>query len=213
MPVILLFLHGWGFDARFWEPLGALLPEHRLAFDDRGYFGAPQSAASGEPCVVVAHSHGAMRALAAPPPACLGLIAINGFDRFTADGDTPGVSPRIVDRMIAKFGEDPAAVLSDFRRRIGDEAPVRAADIDRLQADLIDLRHGDRTAEAAGFPAPILSLQGGRDPLLPAPMRDAAFAGAPLLERMTHPEAGHLLPVSDPAYCARAIRAFAEHAA
>jgi len=206
-------MHGWGFDASFWKPLAAHLPGRRMAFDDRGYFGAPRHQRPGEPCVVVAHSFGAMRALAAPPPDCRGMVAINGFDRFTAIADAAGVSPRIVERMIARFDSDPAAVLSDFRRRCGEDEPFGPADIDRLRGDLLELRHGDCAAGAALFPAPILSLHGARDPLLPAPMREIAFAAAPLLERTTHPDGGHLLPATDAAYCARAIQAFAEHMA
>lgn len=206
--MILRFLHGWGWDARFWERLTEALPDWRCEADDRGYFGAPLEPAGDEPCVVVAHSFGAMRALAAPPAACRGLVAINGFDRFT-----PGVSPRIVERMILRFGEDPATVLGDFRRRCGSDAPFGPPDAGRLRADLLALRDEDRSGEAARWSAPILSIQGGADPLLPAPMRDAVFAGAPLLERMTHPTGGHLLPVADAPWCARAIAAFAERLA
>jgi pimeloyl-[acyl-carrier protein] methyl ester esterase len=212
MPVILLFMHGWGFDAGFWAALAAELPEWRAACDDRGYFGAPRSPAPEGPCIVVAHSFGAMRALAAPPPGCRGLVAINGFDRFTAPPDAPGVSPRIVDRMIARVDDDPAAVLSDFRRRCGDEGAFGPPDIARLHADLMALRETDYTAASAAWRAPLLSLQGARDPLLPPTMRDGGFSAAPLLERLTHPAGGHLLPVSDAAYCARAIRNFAERA-
>jgi pimeloyl-[acyl-carrier protein] methyl ester esterase len=113
--------------------------------------------------------------------------------------------------MIDRFANDPAAVLADFRRRCGDETAFGPADIRRLLDDLVTLRDGDCTAAIAAWPAPILSLQGARDPLLPAPMRDAVFAATRSLERMTCPDGGHLLPITDTLYCAGAIRAFAEH--
>lgn len=206
--MILRFLHGWGWDAPFWERLTAALPGWRCEADDRGYFGAPQEPAWDEPCIVVAHSFGAMRALTAMPATCRGLVAINGFDRFT-----PGVSPRIIERMILRFEKDPTTVLADFRRRCGSEEPFGPLDAERLQTDLQALRDDDRSGEAERWLTPILSIQGGHDPLLPAPMRDAVFAGAPLLERMTHPGGGHLLPLEDASWCARAIAAFAERLA
>lgn len=211
--MILLFMHGWGFDGGFWAPLADLLPEWRAAFDDRGYFGAPHVPEPDDDCIVIAHSFGTMRALAAPPQHCRGLVAINGFDRFTAGPDGTGVSPRIVDRMIARFGEDPAGVLTDFRRRCGDDAPFGPANIERLQEDLLALRDLDCTAQSAQWQLPILSLQGAQDPLLPAGMRDDVFSSAPILERLTHPTGGHLLPATDAPYCARVIRSFMEHAA
>ena len=209
--MILRFLHGWGFDAGFWTKLIAELREWGSECDDRGYFGPPHSFETQAPCILVAHSFGAMRALAAPPTGCKGMVAINGFDRFTGSGDKPGVSPRVVDRMIARFASDPAVVLADFRHRCGDDTPFGPADIERLSEDLVALRDDDRSAAVAAWPMPILSVQGAHDPVLPAPMRDAAFAAAPLLERTTCPDGGHLLPVTHPLYCARAIRAFAEH--
>lgn len=211
--MILRFLHGWGFDADFWSGLVAELPGWRTECDDRGYFRAAQPADSKGSCIVVAHSFGTMRALSSPPAHCEGLVAINGFDRFTASGERPGVSPRIVDRMIAKFDEDPSPVLSDFRHRCGDDAPFGPADIGRLRDDLVALREMDCTTQSAAWPTPVLSLQGARDPLLPLSMREGVFAATPILERMTHPSGGHLLPVTDAPYCARAIGAFVERLA
>jgi len=208
MPMILLFLHGWGFDARFWIPLLSLLPDCRTACDDRGYSGTPHDPRIDEDCVVVAHSFGTMRALAAPPPRCRGLVAINGFDRFT-----PGVPRRVLDRMIARFDENPAAVLTDFRRRCGEEAPFGDPFRAPLRDDLVTLRDGDCSPCSAAWPAPILSLQSTDDPLLPAPMRDTVFAAAPHLERRLHPTGGHLLPAADAPYCARAIGDFVERLA
>lgn len=198
--MILRFLHGWGFDAGFWADLLVKLGDWPAVVDDRGYFGAPAAAETGEPCIVVAHSFGAMRALAAPPDDCRGLVAINGFDRFV-----PGVSRRIVDRMLTKFDIDPATVLGDFRSRCGETRPFGTIDVAPLRQDLLTLRDG----ESAMWGGPLLSLQGADDPLLPAPVRDSVFADAPLLERITHPGGGHLLPVTDAARCARAIRTFA----
>ena len=45
MPLSLLFCHGWGFDAAFWNSLAALLPEYAQVRDDAGYFGNPAAPA------------------------------------------------------------------------------------------------------------------------------------------------------------------------
>lgn len=213
--MILRFLHGWGLDARLWDGVAALLPEHACELEDRGYFGQRSPPSRGrqedaESTLTIAHSFGTMLALQQPP--ALGLIAINGFDCFTARGSFPGVPPRVVDRMLTRFADDPTAVLADFRQRCGEEQPFAEIDSQRLGEDLQALRDGDCRAEAARFGHPILSLQGEDDPILPPALRDAAFASAGQVERMSHP-GGHLLPLTDPAFCATAIRAFAERLA
>ena len=63
---------------------------------------------------------------------------------------------------------------------------------------------------AAGFSAPIVSLQGAADPIVPRAMRDAVFASNARTHRIVHPSAGHLLPRTDPALCASAIRELVE---
>jgi pimeloyl-[acyl-carrier protein] methyl ester esterase len=205
-----LFVHGWGFDSSIWSGVAALLPELRFAMSDRGYFGAPVAPLPTEPVVAVTHSFGAMRVLRDPPPNCRGLVAINGFDSFTARDETPGVHPRIVERMLTRFASDPATVLSDFRRRCGSDAPFGSFDPEPLREDLEALRDWDCTAVSADWQLPIFSLQGAADPILVPAMLDHTFSGAPLLERMTLPDGGHLLPLTHPEFCARQIATFIE---
>lgn len=201
----LLFVHGWGFDRRFWEPLAALLPEWPHLVDDRGYFGARHEAVPDGPCIAVTHSFGTMRALAAPPPGLAGIVAINGFERFTAHADRPGVPLRVLDRMLRRFETDPHGVLAEFRRTCGSEAPFDTIDAALLHADLLRLRD-----DAPPVPSvPIAVLHGAQDPLLPPDMRAASFAGAADLRRIDSPTGGHLLPLEAPSLCAAAIRAMA----
>jgi len=194
----LLFLHGWGLDASLWDGVRAALPDHETVAMDRGYFGPPMNDRPPGPFVAVGHSLGAM--LLAGTSGLAGLIAVNGFDRFTG-GDA--VPPRVVERMRTRFAEAPAEVLGDFRARIGaGEAP------DHIEPDILA---ADLDLLAAPHPQPcerrdVLVLHGGADPLLPASMREAVFAGAP---RETLAEAGHLLPLTHPSWVAERIRAFA----
>lgn len=203
----LLFVHGWGFDRTFWAPLAALLPQWPHAIDDRGYFGAPHDARIDGPCVAVTHSFGTMRVLAAPPPGLAGIIAVNGFERFTALPGRPGVPVRVLDRMLRRFEIEPRTVLTEFHRSCGSEATFGEIEIAPapLHADLLRLRDA-----APPIPrVPILALHGGRDPLLPAAMREATFAGA-RVSRMNHDTGGHLLPLEAPQLCAEAVRGMVE---
>lgn len=204
----LLFVHGWGFDARFWDRLAALLPGCPGDRLDRGYFGPPRDPPAATGVIAITHSLGAMRMLRDPPVGCRGLVAINGFDRFIAGSDWAGVSARVLDRMIARFGKDAAAVVSEFRQRCGCAEPFTLGNLDRLQHDLLVLRAQDGREHAARFPVPILSLQGDMDPILPARLRDACFGSAPSVRRASIHGGGHLLPLTHAEFCAEQIRLF-----
>ena len=197
----LLFAHGWGFDHRFWEPLAALLPERAHVIDDRGYFGTPHEPAVEGPCLAITHSFGTMRVLAAPPPGLMGIVAINGFERFTAVPGRPGVPVRVLDRMLRRFETDPRGVLAEFRKTCGSTEAFGEIDPEALAADLLCLRDA-----APSLPdVPILAIHGGADPLLPPEMRAATFTGAQV-RRIDHEAGNHLLPQQAPQLCAAAIR-------
>jgi pimeloyl-[acyl-carrier protein] methyl ester esterase len=150
-----------------------------------------------------------MRVLAAPPPGLAGLVAIGGFDRFSASADFPGVAPRTVDRMVSAIAQEPETVLADFHGWLDGAVPTGTPDVARLQDGLITLRDGDMRRRAGEIGVPILSLQAERDPLMPVGMRETVFAGVPGVMRRTHPDAGHLLAIQHPGWCAQAIRDFA----
>jgi pimeloyl-[acyl-carrier protein] methyl ester esterase len=202
--VRLVFLHGWGFDARLWDGVRSALPEFETVAWDRGYFGTPSTDPVEGPLIAVGHSLGAMLLADAVPPGCAGLVAINGFDRFAGDGAVP---PRVVERMRKRFDEAPAEVLADFRARCGGGTPPAIHDTGALAEDLPLLAQGDRRGIVE---RPILVLHGSADPLLPEGMRETVFAGAP---RETLVGGGHLIPITHPDWCAAHIRAFASRAA
>ena len=201
----LLFAHGWGFDRNFWNAVAPLLPEWEHLCDDRGYFGEPLAPEVAGPCIAVTHSFGTMRVLANPPPGFAGLVAINGFERFTALPGKPGVPTRVVDLMLSQFDRDPRAVVEEFRRRVGCNELSGEIDPALLRADLLRLRDAQPPLPSV----PVLVLHGARDPLLSEAMREACFPGTDA-RRLQHETAGHLLPLEDPQLCARAVRGMAE---
>lgn len=209
MPLSLLFCHGWGLDAAAWDPLAALLPEFAQVRDDAGYFGSPAAPVPTAPYLAITHSLGTMRLLAAPSPGLAGLVAIAGFDRFSASADFPGIAPRTVDRMVSAIAQEPETVLADFHGWLDGTIPAGTPDVARLQDGLIALRDGDMREAAGAIGVPILSLQAEGDPLMPIGMRETVFAAVHGVMRRTHPDAGHLLALQEPAWCAQAIRDFA----
>ena len=209
MPLSVLFYHGWGFNASFWEPLCSLLPEYAHQCDDAGYFGTPSSPEPTAPYIAVTHSFGTMRFLATPPPGMVGLVVISGFDRFTETEGFPGTSHRVVNRMISALAQAPETVLSDFHKLFDSTVPQGTPIAARLQADLECMRDGDLRDAAVNLAVPILSLQAQKDTLLPMSLRETVFAAVGGVMRHTHPSAGHLLPRDDAPWCANTIRHFA----
>ncbi len=209
----LLFLHGWGFDAQFWDGLAAALPEFDAHRMDRGYFHAPSSPPMEGPFIAIAHSLGAMHLLRDPPANCRGLVAINGFDCFTATSDFPGVAPRIVTRMMTQLARAPRQIVADFRLKCGTDAPFPDPDPTPLRDDLALLLDGDCRTNSTQWKLPLLALHGAQDPILPSDMRANLFAHTPQLAQVTLSDGGHLLPLTHAAWCASQIRACLERIA
>lgn len=195
----LLLLHGWGFDASLWDAMREELRGFETVVWDRGYFGAASCVVPEGPFVAVGHSLGSLLLALEPPQECEGLVAINGFDRFAGPGRVP---ERVVARMQTQFVMRPEEVLRDFRERVGGDSAPGAFDAERLLKDLDLLATADASV---AIPARrgVMVLHGARDRLLPAEMRESVFPGA---TRITHPEAGHLLPLTHPRWCAEQVR-------
>lgn len=208
---LLVFVHGWGFDASFWNPLRAALSEFDdLAFD-LGFLGdesLPEVPAGGRR-VAVGHSTGFLWLLKAKPFAWDALVSINGFSRFVeGEGFRPAVAPRLLDRMIARLGHCPEEVTADFLARCGSREKPGRLNPERLHEGLIWLRDWDARAELDSDSTPVLVLAGKRDPIVPVAMTEHCFAANSRIVRHWHETGGHLLPLSAPAWCARHIREF-----
>jgi len=203
----LLFVHGWAFDSGFWNPLRDRLTDFPVRTVDLGFSGRPDRPSLRRP-LVVAHSMGLAWALANVPRPWAGVLAVNAFPCFTrSTAFVDGVSPRMVGRMQARFGEDPHGVTAEFLNRCG----IPEADLSGLQpgplGEALDwLATCDERPALAALDCPVLALAGTADVIVPESMSRAVFAAHELIlaER-----GGHLLPLTHPDWVASHLRQFA----
>lgn len=201
-----VFVHGWGFDHRFWQPLlDELQPDDPLCLDF-GYFGGEiQLDLPDEPYIAVGHSAGSLWLLDHVTDHCAGIIALNGFARFAQSEDFPdGVPGKVLTRMRRQIGKAPLGVLADFRARIhATEGWTGEPNVERLAEGLDRLLTDDRREDARRRSARLAWLAGADDPLL-----------SPVVARASFPEesfgavvpGGHLLPIERPCSTAAFIR-------
>jgi pimeloyl-[acyl-carrier protein] methyl ester esterase len=208
MSIELVFIHGWGFDTRFWDKLCAALPQFRHTRIDLGFFGAtaPPPARESSKRILVGHSLGFVHGLRHYKD-WAGWIAINGFTRFLKTAAEPGCMPaanlRALRMGLQNGTEKP---LQDFYRSI-DAPPLQGTPkIERLREGLDELQSIDTGALLGEQNLPGLALASRNDPLVPIDASEAL--GAKAKDFRLHDEAGHLLPLSDPAWCAAAMTEF-----
>ena len=199
----LVFVHGWGFDASFWDPLATLLADYPQRRLERGFMGAPPNDDAGlAPAILVGHSLGFVHGLKLRP--WTGWVAINGFPRFVAGSGQAGCVPAYVLRIMgARLETDTGHTLGEFYERIHAEAPKGTPDTEKL-CDGLDELCDSNVGKLTG---PGLVLASRTDPLVPNAVSEtlAELSGAPI---RWHESGGHLLPHSDPAWCAGAIKDF-----
>ncbi|HIJ38648.1 MAG TPA: alpha/beta fold hydrolase [Rhodospirillaceae bacterium] len=205
MTPILLLVHGWGFDASFWNPLRAALGSVETVSWDLGFVAAPSRPAlpEGRPVVAVGHSYGLLWLLHERPLAWQALVSINGFPRFSRAPDFPdGWAPRVLDRMIGRLDDQPGQVHHQFITQCGGKPPpVTRLDANRLKAGVQALLDWDERPAI-----PDLVLAGRSDPIARTALTQASF---PETSIRWH-EGGHLLPLEAPDWCAQQLQTLLE---
>ena len=94
----LVFVHGWGFDARVWDAVIACLPGANIVSFDLGYFGERQWPVVEGPSLAITHSFGTMALLAEP------LSAQEAYDaglgtHVAGDEEFPALVETLVRRL------------------------------------------------------------------------------------------------------------------
>ena len=193
----LIFIHGWGFDARFLDQLSPLLGQFQQQRVDLGYLGAEPNDIESRGNILIGHSLGFV--LGMQHTDWTGYIAINSFPHFL--NCVPAV---VLHKMQKQLAADPQRTLSDFYKLIGATPPSATnLNMPRLAQGLNDLRDVDITATLRDWKKPALVLASENDPLVPLAVSQSMPA-----QQTLHPSAGHMLPQNDPAWCADAITSF-----
>ena len=211
----IVFIHGWGEDSRIWEGIANHLSGYNHHFIDLGFISEDNDSKHEiivpkiDRAVFVTHSLGTIWALNHIPLQQFDvLVAINGFGRFTdfASNNTLKTMAKSLHcnifsqmKMFWKNCNLPENMQQIYRPLLNREALSQGLtwlgswdECKRLQ----DLKTMDIT---------VLSLGSENDLILPLEImkthwRDLGF------EIVIKEQAGHVLPVSHPKWCARQIK-------
>lgn len=212
----LVFVAGWGFDSRVWQPIA-----ERLAGDFRiGY----DIDAVPEGAIICGWSLGAMRALQKSAMAAR-LILVGATPRFVQTPDWPcAQAPELLEGFAAAVSADPQAALRRFAALMnpGDE---RARDITRqlhellreripdgatLASGLAELRDTDLRKSAVAVCLPTLLIHGEHDPLMPLAAGRWLAAQMPNARLEIFAGAAHAPFLSQPNRFAQLLREFSQ---
>lgn len=201
----LVFVHGWGFHAGVWADVAARLPDATISTVDLGFVtgGAAISEDWPDDAVAVGHSLGLMWLLKEAEGSYKGLVSIQGFDRFC-----PHVSEARVAALKRGLARDPGGTMQAFWRSCGvpDFADGGALNVAALEKGLDWLMHWDAEAAKKRLQCPVLALASRDDPIVPEAMSEAVWGAENIV---WSPDAGHVLPVKHPDWCARHVAEFA----
>lgn len=206
--------HGWGFDARFWDPLKLELPEHIIFKSaDRGYFGGeflPKFESESSEKVLFLHSFGLHWSLLEIKEIADIIIVFNGFDAFLSLERTAKLrSKKVLNSMIEQFEKDPEIVLKAFYKNcFGQSDPVipNLSLLDRslLLNDLkslsnIKLELTDKI-EADWF-----VIDSGKDRIVPGGRGQELLAYFGTQKYLKVDEGVHALPIDNPKECIKIL--------
>ena len=200
---MILFVHGWGYDARCWDPLRAALSDTQSAVLDLGYFGAEETTLPRGVTLLVGHSLGFLWLARQSALRHVPLVGINAFPRFTeAEDYRPAVAARVLERMRRRVVSDTRSVLEDFWTRAGAAGPDRTPNAPALAEGLDQLAAWDERENLASRASPTRLIAGREDAIVPPAMTEMAFKGT----EITWLPGGHALPHTRAAEIARLIR-------
>jgi len=196
----LIFVHGWGLDAGFWNPLIAHFPERETHALNLGFRGCAETDVPPGKAVYVTHSYGTLWSLRHHWQDMAALIAINGFTDFGALTDA-----RILKAMRLRLFQDPFSQMRDFFALAGYEAPTSGCDPQALLEGLKNLGNLHCAQELEKLDAPVLALLGAEDAIVPAQAAQQQFLGKSV---KICENGGHMLPRTHTDWCAAQMKEF-----
>lgn len=202
-----VFVHGWGFDRTLWNSVVAALPQFDSTTVELGFLGSNPSVFQPQPDdVLIGHSLGLLWGMTQNAH-WSAVIAINAFACFTGPLESSAcVRPATLRAMRLGLARDAAATLAKFYAMFDSRLSVGQFDGPRL-ADGLELLERQKITETLAVPSLVLASR--NDPLVPVSASEALAAR--MQTAITwHDSGGHLLPLTQPLWCANAIRAFLE---
>jgi pimeloyl-[acyl-carrier protein] methyl ester esterase len=199
----ILLVHGWGFDARIWDRLLPHLGKAEIARLDLGFLGPRLKRPKDWPAdaIAVGHSLGLLWLLHRREP-FRALVSVQGFDCFACH-----VGAAKLAAMQRGLRRDAYGLMQTFWRSCGIEAyaPASALDVKRLGEGLDWLTAWDESRRRKALEQPVLALAAKDDPIVPEAMTRAIWGDTVQWSN----DAGHLLPLRHPEWCAGRILKFA----
>lgn len=213
----LVFVAGWGFDSRVWQPIAErLAADFRIGYDlDHVPDGA----------VVCGWSLGALRVLKEKSAVATRHLLVAATPRFVQAPDWPCAQPpELLESFAAAVAADPLATLKrfaalmnqgdeharDITRRMHELLRERIPDSATLAAGLAELRDTNLKKSVTATRHPTLLIHGEHDPLMPLGAAEWLAAQLPDARLEVFAGAAHAPFLSDPDRFAQLVREFAQ---
>lgn len=195
-----VFVHGWGFDASFWQPLLRSLSYKNCDVVDFGYFDSEMCLPDFEEAIYVTHSLGTMWALKNRADHMKALIAVSGFGLFQNFVDA-----RVLESMQKNLGRSAEKQMQEFWSMCGMTPEQENLNVEALQEGLSFLCEGDESETLKNLSVPVLSLAGEQDKVTSLKKMKQEWSGFDL---RICADGGHVLPQSHVSWCAEEITGF-----
>ncbi len=204
-----VFVHGWGFDPRFWRAWLERSALRKSYCVDLGYFHAATDVPElcDDSYILLAHSAGLLWALQHLPKPRR-IVAINSFAKFCKSDDFPnGVHAHNIKKMRDQIARDPQKLLYDFYKRIGGGYQLTSLPINvsRLEQDLQTLAVFDGRPALKRWLSPVLALAAEDDPLIRTAHAAAFMDVGVEIDLRIAPSGGHILPIAQLDWCLRQV--------
>lgn len=204
----LVLVHGWGFHSGVWEKLIPHLEGHEIHCIDLGFIRGGPRASNDMPTdsLCVGHSFGVMWLLKHGPRPMRGLVSIAGFDCLHKH-----VPKDVLETMQEGMRSDPAGQMKSFAEKGGFAELVPEGELDKggLRGGLDWIATWDEGEELKNLGAPILALAAKDDRVVRKEATESIWENG-VAELHWHEDAGHILPLTAPEWCAKYINKFAD---
>lgn len=197
-----IFIHGWGYDASFWQSLQNEMNIASPTNIEMGFLGqTPQTPEITNPSIFITHSLGAMYALHHYSHVIEKLIIINGFYRFT-----DFTNKRLLKTMQLRLRRTPIDQMTDFWTLCGSKPDIQNLNQEQLSKGLDWLSSWDESDKISGISNDnTLILAGGKDNITPAKIMKNHWQKFNL---HLYEEGNHTLPITQTTWCAEKIQDF-----